>query len=449
MTSSPALTTKSIPSNSEPDIKLSPGSLSPSYGIYSPDSDFDSKYNPPMKHKESSGALHISTSDHFFPPGSPYVCSSPYWGNFGVSAPAQSTKTSDSSPSFHHSPNMQSSGGYSSNGYYSRNQTPALSASSWKSNTPIRVAPSPSSPPILQAPTPSSLKPATSRYNTGGRQLSTKSDQMSRPFHQETQQDYAPIGHGLSSKVQKSNSKRTKTPNGFYEKLMAAAEGREITDQERVLLQFAVRDGIPWIELRDKFNAIFPGKPMQAPALQMKKKRLVEKLQGWTEVEIRALEASVERNGGKWATVSKDMKRCGAKSKWSAEACQKQWEEMRPKDNMSQYEMAQIGDYRRHRTSPSDFTQQSLDQQSWSDGAESVHHSPFAEGSGQLISALSSTTMDDTRSRTASDASVHLQIQQQQFRHIQQQIDYGQHNHQPLHQRQQQQSRIGSWASGA
>lgn len=294
MTSSPALTTKSMPSNSEPDIKLSPGSLSPTYGIYSPDSDFDSKFNPPMKHKESSGVLHISTSDNFFPPGSPYVCSSPYWGNFGVSAPSQSAKTSDSSSNFHQSPHMQSSGGYSSNDYYSRNQTPALSASSWRSSaTPIQIAPSPSSPPILQAPTPSTLKPATSRYNTGGRrQHSTDSNRMSRPFQKSTQQNYAPISHCHSSKVHKTNSKRSKTPSGFYEKLMAAADLCEVTDQERVLLQFAVRDNLPWIELRDKFNAIFPGKYMQSAALQMKKKRLIEKLQGWTEAEVRKVSST-------------------------------------------------------------------------------------------------------------------------------------------------------------
>ncbi|PVH87123.1 hypothetical protein DL98DRAFT_649420 [Cadophora sp. DSE1049] len=451
MTSSPALTTKSIPSNSEPDIKLSPGSLSPSYGIYSPDSDFDSKYNPPMKHKESSGVLHISTSDNFFPPGSPYVCSSPYWGTFGVSAPAQSANTSDSSPGFNQSPNMQSSGGYSSNGYYSRNQTPALSASSWRSNTtPIQIAPSPSNPPILQAPTPATLKPATAKYNTQGRrQHSTHSNQMSRPFQRSTQERYAPVSHCHSSKVQKTNSKRSKTPNGFYEKLMAAAELHEITDQERILLQLSVRDQLPWIALRDKFNTIFPGKQMQAAALQMKKKRLVEKLQEWTDVEKRALELSVEQNKGKWVNVAKDMKKFGAKLKWSSEACQKQWEDLRPKDSLPQYEMAQTSDYRRQRTSSSDLTQLPVDQQSWSDGADSIHNSPFADGSGQLVSALSSATMNDTRSRTASDASVQLQIQQQHLRHIQQQMEFGQHNQQPHHQRQQQQSRNGSWTPGA
>ncbi|KAH7403290.1 hypothetical protein BKA64DRAFT_445102 [Cadophora sp. MPI-SDFR-AT-0126] len=451
MTSSPGLATKSVPSNSEPDIKLSPGSLSPAYGIYSPDSDFDSKYNPPMKHKESSGALQISTSDSFFPPGSPYVCSSPYWGTFGVSAPAQSAKTSDSSPSFSQSPNMQSSGGYSSNDYYSRNQTPALSARSWRSNTtPIQIAPSPSSPPILQAPTPSALKPATAKYSTQSRrQHPMHSSQMSRPFQRLTQETYSPVSHSHSSKVQKPNSKRNKTPSGFYEKLMAAAELQEITDQERILLQLSVRDQLPWLALRDKFNAMFPGKQMQAAALQMKKKRLVEKLQEWTDVEKRALELSVEKNKGKWVNVAKDMKRFGAKLKWSSEACQKQWEDMRPKDSRPQYEMAQTSDYERHRTASSDFTRLSVDQQSWSDGADSIHHSPFADGSAQLVSALSSATMDDTRSRTASDASVQLQIQQRHLRQIQQQMDYGQHNQQPHHQRQQQQSRTINWTPGA
>ncbi|KAH6702976.1 hypothetical protein BKA61DRAFT_619881 [Leptodontidium sp. MPI-SDFR-AT-0119] len=466
MTSSPSLTTKSVPAmHSDLDVKLSPGSLSPTYGLYSPDSDFYPRYNPPMKHKDSTGVLHISTADNFFPPGSPFTCPSPYYGDYGVSAPSQSGKTSNSSPSFHHSPNMQSAGGCSSSGYYSRNQTPALSASSYKSSsqTPIRVAPSPSSPPILIAPNPSTLKPATAKLHPEVRRQAP-SDKMSRPFQKPIQERYSPVSQDQASKVQKASKKKKNMPDGFYEKLMAAGEIHEMTAEERVLLQLVIRDDLPWKAVMENYNATFPAKQKQTPALQMKKMRLIERLQPWTAVEKKALELSVEANKGNWKAVAKNMSKFGAKEKWSSEACQKQWEDMQGRESLSQYEMAQAGDYRRHRTLSSDITQLSTDEQSWSDEALSVRHSPFGDDQGQLVSSLSTATMDNTRSRTASDASVHMQMQQQHLHHIQQQMVYSQQNQQSYQPRQQQQRqynqpntqhhqaqqpRNNSWAQGA
>ncbi|KAL2063663.1 hypothetical protein VTL71DRAFT_5468 [Oculimacula yallundae] len=457
MTSSPH-STKLIPSMiTDPYIKTSPGPLSPPYGNYSPDSDFYQRYNPPMKHKDSSTALHISTTDHSFPPGSPYTCPSPYYGNFGVSAQPQSVKV-ESSPMFLNSPTMQSVGSYRNNGFYSRNQTPALSTSNYKSNsqTPIQVAPRPYSPPILIAPHPSVLKPATAKSGSGARRQSSKpSNIMSRPLHKASQQKYSPVHHSSGSEVQKCNTKkrRNATP-GMYEKLMAAAQIREISPEERMLLQLRYRDGFGWSEIEERYALAFPGgKPKLAAALQMKKMRLVERLQDWTDVEVRkkrALVLSEAANTGKWKTIAKRMPEYGAKNKWSAEGCKKQFEDMQSKDTMSQYEF-QAENFRRHSTLSAELTQQSPGQQSWSDDAGSVILSPFSELPSHFVANMSATNMEDTRSRTASDASVEMQIQQQNIRQMQQQIVYQQQNQQSQQQRQynqSQQSRHNSWASG-
>lgn len=302
MTSCPAITTHSDPlMNRELGIKLSPSSMSPTYGSYRPDNDCYPRDDQPMKQKDS-GALHISTADPFFPPGSPFACDSPFFGHYSVSATFHSVKTSGSSPTFHHSPIMQSAGGYSSNGCYSRNQTPALSVSSYMSSsqTPTHVLPSPSNAPILLAPHPSILKPATTAYHSEARrQRPAPSNMMSRPFrenHKLDQKTFVPTSQYHCSKVQKSSqhqsSKRStrtkpKLSREVYNKIMATAESRQLAAEERVLLDLAVSENMPWKVMREKYNTAFPAKPKEIATLQMQKMRLVEKTQDWTDVEVR------------------------------------------------------------------------------------------------------------------------------------------------------------------
>ncbi|CZS95543.1 hypothetical protein WAI453_011419 [Rhynchosporium graminicola] len=462
-TSSPNLTTISDPSMSmEPHIKTSPVVLSPTYGLYSPEDEFFPRYNPPMKHRDS-GALHISIADNFFGPGSPFACSSPHFGSYGVSAQAPSVKASDPSPMFHNSPTTQSAEGYSSNGYYFRNQTPALGVSGYKSNsqTPIHIAPSSSSPPILIAPSPSILRPATAECSSEARCRNSKtSNQMSRPFKKLPEQKRSSIGQFNSLKVQKSGTKRSSAAQAAtYEKLMAAAKIHHLSTEEHVLLQLRVRDGRKWDEIEKKYNFAFPGKAKSKECLQMKKMRLIERLLDWNEVEERALnlshEASNVTGAGEWPAIAKLMPQFGSKHKWSAEGCHKHWDELQSKASISEYEQtqAQAEDFRRHRTSSSEFTQQSPSQQSWSDGSGSVSHSPYSDLPGHFMAAMSSTNMDDSRSR-ASDENVQQQMQQQSICHMQQQIVY-QQRQQPQHQQQRQrqyeqveQTRHHNWPSG-
>lgn len=271
----------------EPDIKLSPGSMSPSYHMFDNDDDYPSRYNPPMKHKDPHGALQISNNDSFFPPGSPYVhCSSPaYFGAFTVSAMPQSSRTSNSSPTFLQSPNLHSAGGYSSGSFHSRNQTPALSATSYRSaaQTPIHIAPSPSSPPILIAPSPSILRQSVKQEGGLHRRSSLQSN-ISAPFHQGPSQgvfsqDYAP------SQTPKKGLKR-KTSPGLWAEIEQRSE--ELQADERQLLEWSVRLQLPWKEIEDKYCAMY-GKRVKEATLQMRKKRLIDKFLVWTDREVRVV----------------------------------------------------------------------------------------------------------------------------------------------------------------
>jgi hypothetical protein len=130
----------------------------------------------------------------------------------------------------------------------------------------------------------------------------------------------------------------------------------------------------------------------------------------------------------KWDQIAQAMLKHGCVEKWSKEMIQKKWNEMHPEhdDYPQEYEKIsknrlQIGD---------DF---GLDD--WSDGMNSVSHSLHGSDSGPM-SAISTTTMDEVRSRQASDASSHhLQLQQQQM------MFERQHQH---HQHQQQ----SAWNNG-
>jgi len=82
---------------------------------------------------------------------------------------------------------------------------------------------------------------------------------------------------------------------------------------------------------------------------------------------------------------------------------------------------------KRERTA-SDLTIESFDQDSWSDGRESMGHSLHDDDPGGLLSAaLSHATMDDGRDRASSSAGIQLlQHHQQQQRQHHQNMLYAQ-----------------------
>jgi hypothetical protein len=120
----------------------------------------------------------------------------------------------------------------------------------------------------------------------------------------------------------------------------------------------------------------------------------------------------------KWDQIAQAMLKYGCVEKWSKEMVQKKWHEMHPdhEDHPDAYER----EARNQLQISADF---GMDD--WSDGLNSTTHSLHGSDSGQM-SAISTATMDEIRSRQASDASSHpLQAQQHQMmfdhRHQQQQ----------------------------
>lgn len=374
------------------EIKLSPSdSISPTYDMFNIEDEFvETKYNPPMKYKNHPGTLHISTTDSSFPP-SPLVPSTPYWGAYGVSATPVSSR-SDSTPSMNPSPigpTMNSISGLSSDGGQPQQPGGAQNYRQ-RSSVPLLIAP--------RVPSPTSRQAITPQLNSSYRQNSLQSEPTTVNSSLST---HAPYSERRASMPIR---RRRKSPRNSRDSDILLSG--DMTFDEQVLMQLTEVDRLPWKEVMVRFRER-TGKNMKVPALQMRKKRLVERLRVWTPSDERALTlAFQDQNKLKWDQVAQAMLKYGCVEKWSKEMVQKKWYEMHPEHNefTEDYERAaknrlQIGD---------DF---GMDD--WSDGINSVSHSLHESDSGQM-SAISTATMDEVRSRQASDASTHhLQLQQQ------------------------------------
>lgn len=273
MTQSPSMPTKAAPMlHGDPDIKLSPSIASPNYQIFCSDDDFGlSRFrNPPMKLKDPSGTLQISTADKDISfPQSPFLCSSPYYGAFGVSATSQSRRTTESSQNLNRSPHLSSSGGSNSENRGSPQENRAPNSNAYRGAAQA---------PILIAPNPLSLRPATTLEGNLYRHGSLHSNQ-STPRSQGPSQGYF---HELPSNSLPPRHKR-KTPPIDDLDTEILLDGKASTE-EKLLLELD-NQGFSWKEIATKFNER-TGKEMKVPALQMRKKRLRERLRKWTDADV-------------------------------------------------------------------------------------------------------------------------------------------------------------------
>lgn len=253
----------------EKRIKLSPNSESPTFHLFGDDEDFGhSKFNPPMKHKDS---LQVFSPENSFPV-SPLVCPEPFWGSYGVSATPLSTVTSTSSPPMLSSPNLNSASSVSNDSHHSRQPTPSQNNHTYGAHN---------SAPILIAPNPSTLRGATKQENGPYRQNSLQSD-ISTPRSQEpTQVAFIDSMNSLASSG--SGERKRKSPEAGFEDEYLASD--DLTYEEHLLLQLTEQDQLPWKEVAVRFNEK-TRKQMKVPALQMRKKRLVERLRVWTDNEV-------------------------------------------------------------------------------------------------------------------------------------------------------------------
>ena len=249
------------------DIKLSPSnsSISPNYDMFIMDDEFgDSKYNPPMKYKH-----HISTSDASFP-SSPLVPCTPYWGAFGVSATAVSR--SDSSSSLNPSPigpPPNSASGLRNHGNHLQQHQGQMYRH--RASVPLLIAP--------RAPSPSSRRTTLPQLNSFYRNNSLQSiDTNTSPTLSSNTPYSAVEGQSLTP-----IRRRRKPPKHSHEGEHLLSN--DMTHDERVLMQLTVVDHLPWKEVVVRFKEL-TGKSLKVPALQMRKKRLVERLRVWTPSDV-------------------------------------------------------------------------------------------------------------------------------------------------------------------
>jgi hypothetical protein len=265
LTRSPSITTTALITRKDMEVKLSPSEISPSYTHFLEGEEeyTHSTYNPPMKHKNPSGTLHISAADNSFP-ASPLVCYSPYFGSFGVSATPVSA--SESAASMNTSSNMNSAGGSGSAGRRSRHNTPPRSNPHFRGHAQAPV--------LLSAPNPLDLRPATkqesaSYHHSSMHTISPSSAATSRGIFCETLGPLPPRG------------RKRKSMSHDGEIILQG----EMNFEEQVLMQLTEKENLQWKEVAKRFQEQ-TGKAMKVPALQMRKKRLIERLRVWTPSEV-------------------------------------------------------------------------------------------------------------------------------------------------------------------
>lgn len=248
--------------------------MNSSFPYYGADDDFSNhSVNLPMKFRERH-----STHDHAFP-SSPYLSDPPsYFGAFGVSAPSTSaTSVSESSPSLNAGSNINSSGALSTDGGRPYQEHPSGHADNYPT---YQQQPIHNTPPLLNTPNPDALRPGKKSKQKDGsssrsRPSKAKSVSSSGASHPASFQD--PLSPLPIRRKRKTNAK-------------GAAEGDyvgEMNPSEQILMELA-EEGLPWKEIAARFYER-TGKNMKVPALQMRLKRLRERLRKWTETEVCSL----------------------------------------------------------------------------------------------------------------------------------------------------------------
>jgi hypothetical protein len=67
----------------------------------------------------------------------------------------------------------------------------------------------------------------------------------------------------------------------------------ELSEEEKLLLQLKKEESMPWKDIPARFRSKF-GKEYQIPALQMRFKRLQDRMRVWTDAEVELLRQAEE-----------------------------------------------------------------------------------------------------------------------------------------------------------
>ncbi|OCL07392.1 hypothetical protein AOQ84DRAFT_295188 [Glonium stellatum] len=104
----------------------------------------------------------------------------------------------------------------------------------------------------------------------------------------------------------------------------------DLGEEDRLLIQLKDEENMPWKDIAIKFQTDL-GKVYQIPALQMRLKRLRERMRVWGDADVRALRLAHEYwIQSKFEIISQKMLEYGAAERWSARQCARKWAEIDP-----------------------------------------------------------------------------------------------------------------------
>jgi hypothetical protein len=120
----------------------------------------------------------------------------------------------------------------------------------------------------------------------------------------------------------------------------------DLGEEDRLLIQLKDEENMPWKDIAIKFQTDL-GKVYQIPALQMRLKRLRERMRVWSDADVRALRSANEYWAqSKFEIISQkvsfssrflhfknlniQMLEYGAAERWSARQCARKWAEIDP-----------------------------------------------------------------------------------------------------------------------
>ncbi|KAK7186754.1 hypothetical protein PSPO01_07288 [Paraphaeosphaeria sporulosa] len=104
----------------------------------------------------------------------------------------------------------------------------------------------------------------------------------------------------------------------------------ELGEEDRLLIRLKDEESMPWKDIAARFQSDL-GKTYQIPALQMRLKRLRERMRVWTEPDVKALRMAHEYwVQSKFDIIAQKMLEYGAAEKWTARQCARKWAEIDP-----------------------------------------------------------------------------------------------------------------------
>jgi hypothetical protein len=129
--------------------------------------------------------------------------------------------------------------------------------------------------PLLIAPSPSSRQATTTQIRSPLRQNSLQSNASSSSAH--TQATFTHPRTAIPIRRRRKSPKHARDCDIILH--------GDMSRDEQVLMRLTEVDCLPWKEVAVRFREE-TGKAMKVPALQMRKKRLVERLRVWTPSDV-------------------------------------------------------------------------------------------------------------------------------------------------------------------